>query len=113
MWRLAGVPFGNSRPAAETLTEVEGSAVRLYLGWRLAGGSPQPAATSALSRMVSPGPAGTRHANWRQTNFSNFSGAHSIGNAPLTNEIDWVQGLQESVCGLSIFASHLLKSETL
>ena len=50
------------------------------LGWRLAGGCPQPAATSSLSRMVTPGPNRNAVCNLAPKNFARQS---------YCNEIDW------------------------
>ncbi len=74
---------------------VRGEKIASIFGWRLAGGSPQWAATSALSRMVSPGPYRNTDyklapANWPERDRNPRESARS------RNEIDWsLQGLKK------------------
>jgi hypothetical protein len=59
MWRFAGIKQVLLQPASEIPCPPRRTwdpRFAFDLGWRLAGGSPQQAVTSDLSRMVSPGP---------------------------------------------------------
>ena len=61
-------------------------AIRLNLGWRLAGGSPQPAATSDLSRMVSPGPVRNTDNKLAPTRSKRKSKQNRLGDKALIEE---------------------------